>query len=194
MTNQTTVPTVDPMALSALQATDDGPRLLDVRSPAEFSAGHIPGSVNLPLPELSRYAARLADASSGRSRATVVICQSGTRSARAVDLLREHGHPSAASLDGGLVAWRNAGGPVDSAPGGWAMDRQVRFTAGALVAGSIAVSLRVRSARFVAGAVGAGLVFSGVTDSCAMAAALERLPHNRRRRRDHDRAVSVLTA
>lgn len=194
MSDPTATTTVDAAALTRVHAGPDRPRLLDVRSPAEFNAGHIPGSVNLPLPELDRYATRLARASPAAStRDMVVVCQSGVRSARAVTMLRRHGHPAAASLDGGILAWANAGGPVDSAPGGWAMERQVRFTAGALVAGSVAISVRVRAARFLAGAVGAGLVFSALTDSCAMAAALQRLPHNRGRRRDHDRTVALLT-
>jgi hypothetical protein len=64
----------------------------------------------------------------------------------------------------------------------WALERQVRLVAGGIVASAVAASVVWPPARFVAGAVGAGLVIAALTDTCAMGAALARLPYNTRSR------------
>jgi len=74
------------------------PLLLDVRGPLEFQRRHLPGAVLLPLPELAARAAEVP-----RTRPVVVYCQSGVRSAKAVDLLRrELGYDNVLTLSGGL--------------------------------------------------------------------------------------------
>ena len=89
------VPEIDP-------ATVDTARVLvvDVRNPAEWSAGHIPGSVNLPL---GRLAERLDELP--QDRPLVVHCQSGARAAVAIALLRSRGHVDSAHLHGDWVGW-----------------------------------------------------------------------------------------
>ena len=62
----------------------------------------------------------------------------------------------------------------------WAMDRQVRATAGALVLTGILASTVVPRAKWLAGGIGAGLLYSGVSDTCAMANLLSRAPWNRK--------------
>jgi rhodanese-related sulfurtransferase len=64
-----------------------GATLLDVRSPAEFAAGHLDGAVLVPVDELG---ARLAEVP--RDRPVVVYCRSGGRSARAAALLAAAGY------------------------------------------------------------------------------------------------------
>jgi adenylyltransferase/sulfurtransferase len=76
------------------------PLLIDVREPREFAAGHIAGSVNLPLPEL---AARLQEIAG--DAALVFICRSGARSATACGIALRGGVRTACNLDGGLLAW-----------------------------------------------------------------------------------------
>ena len=69
-----------------------GARLLDVQSSDEFSRGHLPGAVNIPVQELDRRLAEVGPA----ERDVVVYCRSGQRSSRAAQLLREHRrHPGA---------------------------------------------------------------------------------------------------
>ena len=65
----------------------DGALLLDVRTPQEFVAGHLPGAVNLPVQELPF---RLKDVPAGQK--VVVYCRSGARSAVAKKLLQTDGH------------------------------------------------------------------------------------------------------
>jgi hypothetical protein len=60
----------------------------------------------------------------------------------------------------------------------WALERQVRFVAGSIVLFSVLLSLLVPALVWVAAAVGAGLAYAAITDTCAMAAVLGRLPYN----------------
>ncbi|SDG74397.1 Rhodanese-related sulfurtransferase [Sinosporangium album] len=171
--------TVDVATARTLLAGQAPPAVLDVRTPGEYATGHIPGSVNVPLDQTEGHARRVADALSGP---VLIVCQAGARAARAHAALAAEGLAGASVLDGGLNAWSAAGGSTVPAPGAkprWALERQVRLVAGGLVAGSIAASVRWPRARFAAGAIGAGLVFAAVTNTCAMGAALSKLPYNR---------------
>lgn len=89
---------------------DHGWFLLDVRNPDEFAEARVPGARLVPLPELEDRRAELpADAP------IAVICRSGARSARAVELLGVHGI-GAVNVAGGTLAWIESGRPVDSGP------------------------------------------------------------------------------
>lgn len=82
--------------------------LLDVRSKAELdTTGVLPHAVHAPMDELDRALDEL-----DRDGVWIVYCHSGMRSLRAVELLRERGFRSVASLRGGIVAWNAAGGEV----------------------------------------------------------------------------------
>ena len=76
------------------------PRLVDVREVHEFSAGHLEGSVNIPLGELPRRLAEIAP-----HNAPVFICRSGSRSLAACELALRAGVAAPANLEGGLLAW-----------------------------------------------------------------------------------------
>ncbi|MCB9519813.1 MAG: rhodanese-like domain-containing protein [Myxococcales bacterium] len=98
---------VDVAALQQAVA-QGGVRLVDVRSPEEFAAGHVPGAVNIPLGELGGAIDDLREGSGD----LYVMCQAGGRSARAADQLRRAGI-SSANVEGGMGAWRAAGYPVE---------------------------------------------------------------------------------
>jgi phage shock protein E len=87
----------DPMTVKSLVA--DGAQLLDVRTPGEFSAGALPGAVNIPVSELE---ARLDEVS--RDRAVIVYCRSGARSGRASNTLQSAGFAQVHDL-GAMAAW-----------------------------------------------------------------------------------------
>ena len=77
--------------------------ILDVREPSEFDICRIPGSTLIPLGELSK---RLAEVPAGAGAPDIVVhCKAGTRSAKAVRLLREAGYSRATNLTGGILAW-----------------------------------------------------------------------------------------
>ncbi|MGW7279168.1 rhodanese-like domain-containing protein [Streptomyces sp. NPDC054844] len=82
--------------------------LLDVRETSEWTAGHAPGAVHVPLTELAA-GATLPTVAEGRP--LVVICRSGHRSQQAAQLLAERG-ARAVDVEGGMNAWAAAGHPV----------------------------------------------------------------------------------
>ncbi len=173
--------TIDVRTLQGLMDQDPSLRILDVRTGGEFETVHIPGSYNVPLDTLSEHVQDLADV----EHTVVLVCQSGNRASSAHTKLADAGKETLHILDGGIAAWEAGGGETArSGDGRWAMDRQVRFTAGALALAGVAVSTLVPQAKWAAGAVAAGLVVSAVTDSCAMAAVLAKLPYNRTDRCD----------
>jgi adenylyltransferase/sulfurtransferase len=82
------------------EARDAPPLLVDVREPYEFSAGHLAGSVNIPLATLPQHLAEIA-----AKGAPVFICRSGGRSLAACQMALTASVASPANLEGGLLAW-----------------------------------------------------------------------------------------
>ncbi|MFE5917652.1 rhodanese-like domain-containing protein [Streptomyces sp. NPDC056468] len=153
--------------------------VIDVRTPGEYATGHLPGAHNIPLDRLDEATDALRNAA--RRTPLLIVCASGTRSAKGCAQLAAQGI-EAATLDGGTSAWAAAGHEVERSAGAratWPMDRQVRLAAGALVLIGFLAGLAWSPAHWLSGAIGAGLVFSGVTNTCGMAAVLSKLPHNR---------------
>ncbi len=92
-----------------LAAMDARPFVLDVRTPGEFSGGHIPGAVNIPLQELE---SRLGELEAQRS-GMAVVCAVGGRSKAASELLAGQGFTGVQNVDGGTQGWIAAGHPVE---------------------------------------------------------------------------------
>lgn len=175
----TTIPATDTITcaqLDELRTADPLLRILDVRTGGEFESVHIPGSFNVPLDTLGEHTVDLADI----SHPVVLVCQSGGRATQAHGAIKAAGKDTIHILEGGIGAWQASGGEV--AVGDtqrWAMDRQVRLVAGSLVVTGIAASMLAPKAKWLAGAVGSGLVFSAVSNTCAMGNLLAKLPYNR---------------
>jgi rhodanese-related sulfurtransferase len=96
--------------VNTFQATrliNDGATVIDVRETAEFAAGHVANSRNIPSGEIDK---RLSELPAGKP--VVVVCASGSRSARAASVLRKSGRADVFCLDGGLSGWQQAGLPV----------------------------------------------------------------------------------
>jgi rhodanese-related sulfurtransferase len=99
-----------PSQISAAQAYGKyqaGAFILDVRTADEWNQGHIPGSILIPLDELS---GRIGEVP--RNREVVVVCRTGVRSAQGLAILRQAGYTRAASMTGGMLAWQAAGYPT----------------------------------------------------------------------------------
>ena len=92
----------------AYQLYQDKVAFLDVRTPAEWNAAHVPGSTLLPLEDLEDRAGELPG-----DLELVVYCRSGDRSAQAARILMEAGFSDVYSMDGGLNDWIAAGYEVD---------------------------------------------------------------------------------
>jgi rhodanese-related sulfurtransferase len=181
---------IDCGSLRAELAGTAGVKLLDVRTPGEFHSGHIDGSVNVPLDQIDSNLGRIVGGANGR---LVVICQAGGRASQAAGKLAEAGAPDVVVLDEGMNAWIAAGAPVQSSgQPRWALERQVRLVAGGVVATSILASVWEPRMRFLAGGIGAGLVFAAVSNSCAMGKMLMKLPYNKGSESDLNQAIDCL--
>ncbi|WP_327334578.1 rhodanese-like domain-containing protein [Streptomyces anulatus] len=170
-----------PAALQHLIKTGDGPRLLDVRTPGEFQTSHIPGAYNVPLDTLREHRMEL-----GRhlDEDVVLVCRSGARATQAEEALAEAGLPNLRVLDGGMMAWEASGAPVNRGAQRWELERQVRLIAGSIVLVSGVVGFFVPGVHLIGTAIGAGLTFAALSNTCAMGMMLSKLPYNRGPRTD----------
>jgi rhodanese-related sulfurtransferase len=93
--------------LESFAAKRDGATVVDVREPAEYAAGHVPGAVLMPMGQLATRMAEL-----DRGTPVYVICASGNRSLAMTDVLRHAGY-DATSVAGGTTGWVRSGRPVE---------------------------------------------------------------------------------
>jgi len=168
---------VSPVELQHLLADHPETRLLDVRTPGEFESHHIAGAYNVPLDVLGEHRAEI------RARVTdpvVLVCRSGQRARKAEEALAATGMANLHVLDGGMVAWDAAGLPARVGKPRMSLERQVRIAAGALagLGGALALAAHPWFAA-IPTFIGSGLVFAGLTDTCAMGMLLAKLPYNR---------------
>ncbi len=168
--------TLDATTLRELIAAGRPPRLLDVRTPAEFETVHIPGAYNVPLDLLKEHREELRN---HLDEDVVLICRSGARATQAGQTLAGVGLPNVRTLDGGMLAWQATNAPVRQGRSRWDLERQVRLVAGSIVLASVLGSIFVPGLKWVAGFMGAGLTFAAVTNTCVMGMMLSKLPYNR---------------
>jgi glyoxylase-like metal-dependent hydrolase (beta-lactamase superfamily II)/rhodanese-related sulfurtransferase len=103
-----TLPQISVQELDARLRRGPGWQVVDVRAPAEFAGGHVPGAVPAPLPRLrADGASQLARLD--RDAETAVICAGGYRSSAATWILRELGFTRLHNVTGGTNAWVAAG-------------------------------------------------------------------------------------
>lgn len=176
--------------LESLMRARPDVRLLDVRTPGEYESVHIAGAYNVPLDTLGEHA---ADIRAHVEQPVVLVCQSGARARRAEEALAAAGLPQLHVLDGGINGWVAAGRPVRRGAARISLERQVRIAAGAMAALGGFLALLVNPLFAILPAfVGSGLVFAGVTDTCAMGMLLAKLPYNRPASCDVDAMVHAL--
>ena len=87
----------------------DGVVLIDVRSPAEWQAGHAEDALHIPLGNLTRNLELLP-----KDGEIIAMCQSGLRSGIAAMILRSRGYERVFNLNGGFMAWYGAGLPIET--------------------------------------------------------------------------------
>ena len=151
--------------------------VLDVRGPEEYLEAHIPGSVLYPLEEVDASAARLIAAS---GRPVALVCESGGRARLAAERLEAAGLSGGCILDGGMAAWKAAGGGIRGRGARISLERQIRIAAGSFVIVGFLLAYAVNPWWLALSAfVGCGLVFAGVTGFCGMGVILSKMPWNR---------------
>lgn len=175
---------------SHVQARSRGSfHVLDVRTAGEFRTCHIPGAVNVPLDQIGRYREQLSRV----PEPLVVVCQAGSRAAQAGKQLSAAGK-DVQVLSGGMNAWQQAEGDVERGEPTWALERQVRLVAGSLVLAGVLGSTLVPKMKWLSAAVGGGLTFAAVSNTCMMGNVLSKLPYNSGSQADVERAVQTITA
>ena len=171
--------TITPGELHGLVRGGLRPLLIDVRTPAEYRAAHVDFARNQPLERFDSAAVQELLRSQDASSPVYVICQSGGRGRQACEKLLAAGRGNVVNVEGGTAAWIAAGLPVTRGKKVMALERQVRIAAGSLVLASAVLALAVSPYWIgLAAFVGAGLIFSGVTDTCGMGLLLARMPWN----------------
>ncbi|MEQ1840906.1 MAG: rhodanese-like domain-containing protein [Verrucomicrobiales bacterium] len=150
--------------------------LVDVREPVEHAEEHITGSRLIPLGELEKGVQEIS-----RDEPLVVMCRSGKRGEQAMKKLQSQGFTNIQNLDGGILAWKEAGHPVGRAEKKvFPLMQQVQLVIGLGVLTGVILSLLVHpNWVFLSAFFGAGLVFAGSTGWCGMASLMSNMPWNR---------------
>jgi rhodanese-related sulfurtransferase len=170
--------TIEPGQLNTIRSSNPHAQLIDVRSPAEFQEVHAVGAINIPL---DKFNASDVIALQGLNSESPVylICKMGGRSQKACNALAEAGLTSAVNVTGGTDAWVASGAPVNRGQKqAFSIQRQVQVLAGSFVLAGALLSFLSPLWVLLAAFIGAGLVFSGITNTCGMGTCLAAMPWN----------------
>ncbi len=167
-----------PTQLNSIRLTDPKTLLIDVRSAAEFEEVHAEGAINIPLHEFN--AEELIEQHGLDSgRPVYLICGTGGRSKKACDALKTAGLNTAVNVNGGTNAWVAAGLPsIHGLKQSFSIQRQVQITAGSIALTGALLSFLNPMWAILPTFIGAGLVFSGLTNTCGMGMMLAMMPWN----------------
>jgi len=172
-----TVTVIKPQELAELCNEGKKIDLIDVRTPLEYQEVHVEIARNVPLDRLDVTAVMQARNGSA-SEPLYVICRSGSRGQQACEMFFKAGYSNVVNIEGGTLACVAAGLPVVRGKKAISLERQVRISAGSLVLLGTALSFVHPAFIGLSAFVGAGLVFSGITDTCGMGMILARMPWN----------------
>ena len=150
--------------------------VIDVRTPAEYRELHAIIARNMPLDSLDPHA--VMKARSGTANEPLyLICNSGSRGTKACQKFIDSGYANVVNVEGGTEAWVAAGLPVVRGKKTISLERQVRIAAGFIVlVGALLGIFLHPSFAVISALVGAGLMFAGITDSCAMGMLIAKMP------------------
>ncbi len=133
---------------------------------------------NIPLDSLDPDS--IMESRNGRREQPLyVMCKSGVRGGKACEKFSKAGYDQVINVEGGVQAWEAAQLPVVRGKKTMSLERQVRIVAGLFVLIGAVLSLLVHPYFIgISAFVGAGLMFAGITDSCAMGMMLAKMPWN----------------
>jgi len=174
-----TVSTLSPRKLAELCKGGKKIDLIDVRTPVEFREVHVDLARNVPLDRLDPAAVMQARNGSA-DEPLYVVCRSGSRGQQACEKFLKAGFANVVNVEGGTLACIEAGLPVVRGKKVISLERQVRIAAGSLVLLGALLGWFVDPGFIgISAFIGAGLLFSGITDTCGMGLLLARMPWNR---------------
>lgn len=173
--------TITASALYELLQDNAAQNIIDVRTPVEFAEVHVPAAKNIPLDSLQPETLHETHHFS-IEKPVYILCRSGQRATKAADQLAKAGYPNSIVVEGGTLAWTEAGLPVTRGTTKViSLERQVRIAAGFIVLSGVLLSRFVNPAFiWLSGFVGAGLIFAGITDWCGMGLLLAKAPWNQK--------------
>ncbi len=172
------ITTISPQELAVRRERSETSELIDVRTPVEFCEVHVSFARNVPLDRLDPKALMNAR-SSASQQPLYVICRSGNRANQACEKFVAAGFTNIVNVAGGTLAWEQAGLPVTRGKKSMSLERQVRIAIGLLVLiGSALTQFAHPYWLGLPAFMGAGLIFSGITDFCGLALILGRMPWN----------------
>jgi rhodanese-related sulfurtransferase len=178
----TPISIITPEQLHAAQLRGDRPALLDVRTAAEYRAGHIPGAQLLPVGELrpDEVTRRFKHTAPGHQEPLYITCRSGARAQQAAECLQLAGFTNLALVEGGTQGWEQAGLPVRRCGSAISLERQVQIAVGSLLILKVVLGFSVHALFFaLAAVIGTGLIVSGMTRWCGMTQLIAHMPWNR---------------
>ncbi len=105
---QAAAPSISPAELNARLQKGTAPLIVDVRTPAEFRSGHIPGAVNIPHDRIADHVSELQS-----EHGVALYCMVGPRARLGEQALRKAGLEEVLHIEGGFSAWQSSGLPVE---------------------------------------------------------------------------------
>ena len=150
--------------------------IVDVREPAEHKAENISIATLVPLGDISK--SKLPDV---KGKKLVIHCRSGKRGTSACEkLLAEDPNLEVYNLEGGIIAWGEAGHEIKTSGKFFLpLDQQVQLTIGLCVLIGSALAYYVNPLfSILTGFFGAGLTFAGATGTCGLAMVMAKMPWN----------------
>ena len=176
------ITTISPQQLYELRANGKEINLIDVRTPAEFRAGHAVGARLVPLDELDPQdlTTNLQQSGAGDEKPLYITCQAGFRAQQAAERLRSAGYRKLVLIEGGTEAWQKAGLPMERSENAISLERQVQIAIGILLVLKVFFGFTIHELFFaMIPLIGVGLIFAGATRWCGMARLVRMLPWNR---------------
>jgi rhodanese-related sulfurtransferase len=123
------ITTVSPQQLHTIWDEGEKISLIDVRTAAEYRAGHVAGAKLIPLDQLNSetLADNVQNAGAGHEETLYLTCQSGMRAQQAAQRLIDAGYHNLALIEGGTEAWKKAGLPIRRCGNAISLERQVQI-------------------------------------------------------------------
>jgi rhodanese-related sulfurtransferase len=179
MTSAQSQTVISPRELNRRLARDGDAELLDVRTPGEHAAAHVPGAKLIPLDELDACA--FLKQRGANNKPIYVLCQSGGRARRAIEKFQRAGFNGCVLVEGGTQAWIDTGLPVNRGENKvLPLVRQVQIAVGFISAVGAALALTINPwFALVPLAACCGLLFAGLTGFCGLALVLAKMPWNK---------------
>ena len=156
------------------------PVVIDVRTAAECASIHLPEACNIALQDIT--ADSVHKQCPDKEATVYLLCGMGKRAQMAAEKIAGEVERPLVIIEGGIQALQQQNITLNQQTGGViSIERQVRIAAGLLVLTGVVLGALIAPAFYgLAGFVGAGLTFAGITDTCAMGLLLTRMPWNQR--------------